>query len=261
MKFFIQLSFILTLGLLTSQCKKESHNHSANVGTNRTLKVSFVTDYGTDPIEFEKTYPFGPIAKIRFTRLSSFFSNLELKPSDGSAAIPVKDVVFANFGDPSGLSSKSQKVTFTFQVPDGTYSQFNFGIGLPPEINGKIPADFPAGSPLANTADYWASWDSYIFSKFEGRLDTLGNGVFGNLFTYHTGLNEAYMKRSLTKSGDFHIHDDKQEILVKIDVLDMFQKLDAASPIRWHSVAHGPKDALVNMAVANSFRNAIFLVP
>ena len=88
------------------------------------------------------------------------------------------------------------------------------GIGVIDTLNATAPTDYPSSHPLSKTSHYWTPWSSYIHSKLEGNIDTLGNG-FDLSFLYHTGTDELY--RTIDMSVDININDKKNEI-VEIDI-------------------------------------------
>ncbi|MDX1409945.1 MAG: MbnP family protein, partial [Saprospiraceae bacterium] len=86
------------------------------------------------------------------------------------------------------------ELTFT-GIPSGTYQSVQFALGVDPDLNATVPADYSSDHPLSDAGRYWHAWNSFIFSKTEGNLDTLADGTdnpdLG--FAYHTGTDAFYL--------------------------------------------------------------------
>ena len=135
-----------------------------------------------------KTYAAPSAAEgFRLSRLSFFVSDIRLVNRDGGTT-DLSEVEYLELG-PSGLAS------FTVpEVPRGEYVGLQFRLGLTAAQDSMQPKDFPAGSPLAMSAEYWVDWGSYVFMKIEGSTDTLADGRarFEQPFLFHIGQAATY---------------------------------------------------------------------
>jgi len=164
------------------------------------LTIRFKLVYGDVPLEMFKTYAY-PLTNDPFfmTRLSFFISDLALKSSEKEVLL--KDIDYLNLtttytgGTP--LNGFEYKLN---GVPAGQYSTLKFGIGVPMASNALQPKDFPAGSILSNTSEYWSSWKSYIFFRPEGKIKLSGSNAFDTDFALHLGADAAYRIVDLSKS-------------------------------------------------------------
>ena len=157
------------------------------VARETTLDLAVQGRFGTEPLELEsRTYAAPTAAEgFRLSRLSFFVSELQLL-QDGNAnasVVDVSDVEYIELG-PNGSTSLTLE-----DVPVGMYSRLRMRLGLTAAQDSLRPQDFPAGSPLARSEEYWVDWGSYVFLKLEGKTDTLQNNVqrYDQPFIYHIG--------------------------------------------------------------------------
>jgi len=113
-------------------------------------------------------------------------------------------------------------------VPVGTYNQLSFGVGVPVDLNKTNPSDYSTTHPLGadNSGEYWEAWDSYIFAKFEGQLDTNGDGFDGDdiSFAYHTGgwpelYEEVEFDNNLVLSAG-----ETTDLVFELDIQQLFKQ-------------------------------------
>ena len=176
------LLLCLPLAVLFASCKDETG----------TITVSFQATYGGSPLTmFENVdYDFGQ--RVEFTRAEFYVSNLRIYDLQGQPTelsdIELIDLSFNTRAD------AENGVTLTFSgIPTGTYQSMEFGIGVDDVLNATVPADYDSSHPLSNTGRYWHAWNSFIFSKIEGNLDTLGTDNPDLGFAYHTGTDDMYL--------------------------------------------------------------------
>lgn len=193
------------------------------IGVDGDLKVNFKAVYDGEPVVLldEYTYPDG--RKINFTRLSFYLSSMQLIADNGPTELD--DIAYVNMSSNLGNKTDSEAGTnYTISgLTEGDYSRFGFSFGLPATINATTPADYPADSPLAKTAEYWGGWQSYIFVKVEGNADLDNNGTLDNLegISLHIGSDETY--RPILVDKALKINDDNtEEISLTIDLKDLF---------------------------------------
>ena len=151
------------------------------------LVLNFKLLYEGEPLVMFEPLTYTTGERISFTRVSTYLSDITL---DNTL---VKDVDFIRI-DEGHLDASDAAIGFSYilpGVPAGTYEKLSFRYGIRPEDNARRPADYPSGHPLAASGEYWVSWNSYIFVKFEGRIDTDGDGQEDQGFALHLGSDEA----------------------------------------------------------------------
>ena len=100
-------------------------------------------------------------------------------------------------------------------VPAGDYTQLEFQIGLPPEVNHADIARWPATHPLNPLVNglHWSWQGGYVFAALEGRWSdvaaaraTPGRGEDPRGFSYHLATDARRM--AVRFRADFHIEGD-----------------------------------------------------
>lgn len=204
------------------------------------LKVNVQLTYGSEPLKMfeEYTYPTGE--SFFFSRFSFFTSKINLTDENGKANeildIAYHDLTNSHSGNQYGYS-------FTIgDVPTGSYNKLSFGLGVAPEFNAKTPADYDSDNILSNQSEYWGGWQSYIFTRTEGKIDLDGDGTKETGFALHTGADAAYRTISFDKS--MAIEDGKtQEITLVVDLkksLGVDNIYDIKSNPQIHSLSQQP---------------------
>ena len=184
------LLFLSAFLFLFTACDNDDDNSTAE----GTLEIFFEPVYGAegkliDPIT-NFTYANGNA--IRIVVSDMFLGNISLGAASSTKVL--SEVEYINLSEPTKDQSTglTDKFLVLNKVPAGEYSFFEFGIGVPPELNNKRPTDFPSSHPLSRSSHYWDPWNSYIFAKLEGKLDLQDNGSFNHNFVYHSGKDELY---------------------------------------------------------------------
>jgi hypothetical protein len=178
MKIIQYLVFSGLIALLIFACKDDDKEG--------TLTLHFKAVYDGQPLQTFHTYAYDPVQQIQFNLLSMYISDFTLYNSSSQKNLRDIELIDIGFDD---LQKAADGYTVVIDnVPAASYDGVLFGIGVPQDQNAKKPADFPSSSPLSKTGFYWEAWDSFIFMKTEGRLDTVGSGNFDVGFAMHTGL-------------------------------------------------------------------------
>jgi hypothetical protein len=246
MKFIQYLAFASLLAIIVFACKDDDKEG--------TLKLHFKAVYDGAPLQTFETYPFNGAEQIEFSLLSMYISDVRLY--NASAERHLSDIELVNIGFDTPQAATDGFALVLDQVPAGTYDGILFGIGVPADENAKKPADFPSSSPLSKTGNYWSAWESYIFMKTEGRLDTIGNGAFDVGFAMHTGSDDLF--RSMDGNVPLSIEDGKQtDLTIIIDYKKLLEGVD----IKYHPQNHTPQDTVQIKKLVNNFPSAISLMP
>ena len=244
MKNLLLLAF--SLGILAiSSCKKDDE-----VGT---VTLHFKAMYDGLPLKTFETLPFANGEQIQFTHMSFFVTDLELTDQSSNEMLDEVELINLSFDN---VAAVDEGYTLTISnVPAGAYDGIRFGVGVPTDLNQKKPADFPSSNPLSNTGYYWIPWNSYIFMKTEGRLDTLGNGALDLGFALHTGSDPLY--RILEGSLPLSVEDGKE---TSLDIVLDYKKLLEGIDIKTSPQNHNPEDIAIIQAIVDNMAAAFSLV-
>lgn len=200
MKSLHGLSLLFLLAILSlSSCDDDNDNPSDNNDTAQ-LELNFKLTYEGNSLHgFEEaTYPLG--YDFFLTKLSFFLSNSQLI-SDGSS-VPLFDAAFVDIlKDVTDQTSAEQGVSIMIDdAPVGEYDGVTWNIGVDSIENAKNPSDFANSSALALNGEYWAGWESYIFHKIEGKIDSDGDGSFSTNVALHIGSDMAFRQSTIDRS-------------------------------------------------------------
>jgi hypothetical protein len=185
--------YLLLILLVISSCKDKE---VVTPVENPTITSNFKLTFQGSPFSMNKRYSVNATTTI-FTRLSFFISNVVLISPSGETKLA--DVSFL---DLSTLDQNNSTAGINLNLgtaPAGTYTAIRLGIGLDNTHNAKRPSEYTVGNILAENAQYWDSWSSYIFSKMEGNLDADGDGTLETGITLHTGGSNVYKEFTLQK--------------------------------------------------------------
>lgn len=182
--------------LLSSSC---GDDEEPITGKTTDLNIVFKAVYGGQPLVFGETLTYEDGTPFNISKLQFFMSDVLLN-SENSAdpntplETELSEVQLINFASANATAAgAAQGVTATFgRVPTGAYTALKFGLGVIPEFNDDVPADYSSSHPLGASSNYWEVWESYIFLKLEGRTDTTGDGEFDQSLLYHTGTNPLF---------------------------------------------------------------------
>ena len=217
------------------------------------LSVNFKAVYQGLPLNMFSIRPFENGQQIDFSNLSFFISDLHLSGSPGSYTDEIPDLIDLSF---DLLSEAETGVSIKMNdIKAGSYNNLEFGFGVPPDLNAQQPQDFPSTHPLSNNGYYWEAWNSYIFSKMEGRLDTIGNGTLNMGFALHTGANNLY--RVLQATLPIVIEDGKE---TNVDIWVDYKALLEGVDIKSDPQNHDPADSIQIQKIVNNLADAITLV-
>ncbi|MEN9613341.1 MAG: hypothetical protein RLZZ628_4155 [Bacteroidota bacterium] len=237
------LFFLLLLFLTASKCKEDA------VLTTQ-LNINFKTIYNTTPFVLNKTYPYTSPSQVKFTRFNFFITKIALIGAKGTT-IALADAAKLDFTPLYKDATAATGLTLSYEVPQGDYTGIQFSLGVSDDLNAKNPNHQPANSPLSDAADYWDAWNSYIFSKLEGSVDTLNNNRFDKSFTIHTGGAEGVYK-PLIFNQSIPIHNNTK-LNFEIDM----NKILAGIDLKTVDGAHTLNDVTKMKAFMTAFSTAI----
>lgn len=193
----------------------QSCDDPVNLGSNQ-VDVTFKVEYDGEPLVMSlENYVYPGGIDMRISRFSVYLSNFKLENTSSEG------VHFLNFADINTSTSNAEKGTTVALSGDenGSYSNISFDIGISQELNAMIPADFPEDSPLSKSGEYWPGWNSFIFAKTEGKLDTDNDGMYETNMSLHLGSDDA--RRTISLNGTFKTGEANNSEIV-IDLKNLF---------------------------------------
>ncbi|MEM6379090.1 MAG: MbnP family protein [Bacteroidota bacterium] len=187
------LLWIACLALATFACD-DNNNNASTVD----LEMNFTSSFGTEPLlMYAQDYAYESGMELKFQLFQFYISDVKLLTETKSEnnALDLADIELVSFENVQSNEAADQGVSINFQeVPAGTYSGIQFGLGVAPDMNATQPGDYTPGHPLDN--HYWSWARGYVFTKIEGNADLDGDGTFEEKLTFHIGENDYF--RTLT---------------------------------------------------------------
>jgi hypothetical protein len=233
---------------------------SAACGKDKTgsVTVVFKGTYGDDPLVMFDKYAYAFGEEIQFTKSDFYVSNVVLGKPSGLAEVLI-DVELVDLSFTSEADAMAGAEFTIDNVPALSYNRFDFAIGLDPEMNASVPADWPASHPLSEPR-YWDAWSSYIFAKMEGNLDTLNTGNADLGWLYHTGTDKLYI--SLSTNSQFNVTDGgNTRITFTLDHKSLFGVGAGPVDIKNNPINHNPTDSIeITKIVENYTKSITFLI-
>ena len=243
MKYYVLLLCVFSVFL--SSCKNDDKEGS--------VTVHFVPYYDNQPLQIFSPKDFTGIEKVQFMHLSFLLSDLALLDGSGSTELKDVELVDMSFDD---LQDATEGFTITIDnLAEGDYDGIRFGVGLPPDVNDSTPNQYASSHPLSKNSYYWTAWNSYIFLKIEGTLDTLGTGLFDTGFAFHTGTDALYTILETNNIPISILDGENTDIHIAIDYKDLLQGID----IKANPQNHDPGDIQQIGAIVNNLQTAVTL--
>lgn len=226
-------------------------------GPSADFTVTYKSTYDGEQLTKYKDYPYGPAGyPLHFSRFSTYLSDIELIKSDGSTH-RLAEIEFLNFTPDNAGSDLSVTPAITYKnVPEGEYAGIRIGYGVKPSLNAKRPADFPASNPLSLEGEYWPGWNSYIFTKIEGKADADQNGMYEVALLYHCGSDPVY--KTYEFATPIHIHNGAAAATVVFDLKQVFTMADGSAYdiVTNFATSNNPSDVSVAQVLMTNFEQA-----
>lgn len=227
---------VLCVGILFLGCNSDEDLKEG------TLALNFTLSYGDQPMKMYQNYIYpNPEVAIQFSRVSFFLNTLSVR--DATKSTQVQDIDYINltnaYIDP--VQGKGQIFEIK-KVPTGTYNGMTFNIGLPAALNDKSPIDFGADHVLSSNAEYWTSWESYIFFKCEGLIADQTDPTPSIPLALHLGANFALLPVTLDKPFEI-VGGKTTTVNINIDLKRFFgdnKIYDIYSNPQLHSLSQQP---------------------
>lgn len=218
--------------------------------------LTFRATYDGELLEKYKNYPFGDKV-ILFDKFNTYLSDITLL--DGTSQRLLSDIEMVNFTPDSAPDNKAVEVTYKFTVPSGDYTGLKIGYGVKADLNAKGPADFPTDHPLYIESEYWSGWQSYIFTKIQGKVDLDGDDTPEASIFYHCGSDPVYAVATFNKNISVA---GTGSLIVEIDLKKLFtfdgQLLDLTQSSN-RTTSHDASNIVLGEKVMSNFKNATIL--
>jgi len=234
MKMYPAFLLIFAVFLLAS-CEPKNGSGLTDDLANVSLNVK--ANYGSLPFVVNEVYDYNG-DQIRIQTLQFFVSEVSLGKDNNDEE--VDEVEFLDFNTLTNPTMAAEGLAIGGgSVPTGSYPGINMGIGILPEYNSQTPDQFAPSHPLSETSRYWSDWNSFIFLKIEGSMDTDGDGMFDDQnFVYHVGSDPTYEGIEISKNISL-AKDQNMDLTLILDVEKLFVRdgvhLDIeASPMIHH---------------------------
>ncbi|MEP7268568.1 MAG: MbnP family protein [Saprospiraceae bacterium] len=187
--------FLIMLAFIFTQCHKEEGTTTLetpdSLGIKGDLNLSFAPRFGDQAFEPVKSYTYTGKQKVMFSKVDFYITGIKLegnKPYESD---------MAGLIDLTGDADK--RLISMIDIPSGNYTGITFTFGVTPILNKKSPKDFTSNNPLSFASNYWADWDSYIFSVVQGLFDENGQGNFNAGFSILTGTDDCSEKVEINR--------------------------------------------------------------
>lgn len=249
MKNYWSLSLFALLLLAASGCKDDNPITPANPD----FKVTFRATYDGAALEKAKDYPYDDFM-VRFDQFQLALSDVTLLK--GNQEVRLTESEYFDFMPDNSTTNLSQTFerTYAEQVAPGQYTGFKIGFGVKPVLNAKKPADFSSTDPLYS-ADYWSSWQSYIFMKVIGTANRDNLGQPNLDLVYHCGGDPSY--QVFTFDHPISVTEDGGSMTVTFDLKKLFTLNGAPYDIEAKpTFSHNANDVALMTELMAQFRLA-----
>lgn len=244
MRLFTFLLPVVLCGMLFMGCRDDKEG---------SLTLHFIPTHEGLPLVTFEPLDLAGHPPLQFTHLSMLVSDMTIFDLPESVLLKDVELVDMSFDDAdSALEGYTLRLD---KLQAKTYRGFSFGIGVPPVLNNKQPADFASSHPLSKTGYYWEPWSSFIFMKIEGRIDTLAPLDYETAFAFHTGSDPLY---TLLESDQIEIviEDGKNtDVFIAVDFVRLLEGIDIAS----NPQNHNPADLVQIAEIVNNLQSAVTL--
>ncbi|MBK7425872.1 MAG: hypothetical protein IPI60_01960 [Saprospiraceae bacterium] len=240
-------TLLISMIVLLGACEKEPM-----VVEKAGLKLTFKAVYDSEPLLLSRNYEFMNGDSIRFQRADLIISDISI---GNSKNVSLSQVEWLGFSEKNADPSKIEEgFSFNFNdVEPGVYTSLYWNIGLNQVQNRSTPANYTFPHPLSNAELYWAGWNSYIFSRTDGKLLT-ESGTYD--FSYHTGGD--ILTRALEWNQNIELKaGEVKEIIIYIDYKKIFVQDGEVYDIKNNLSSHTSAQIAVAHAIADNMKLAV----
>lgn len=240
-KTLIYSLFFAAIVIFSLQCRKVEPIKTGSLAMNFSLSYD-----GEDIDLFTDEKPYLDF-EILFTRFATFLSDAVFL-TDG-ADYTLFDTELIHFT--SGTEERTSIIIN--DIPASKYTGLELGIGLNSVVNAKRPEDYASGEALNKAEFYWEAWESYIFTKTEGKV-TSDDGYTS--FAYHTGGDDSYRIARLMHELEIKA-DETLEMNFNIDLKKIFRKGDSYYNLQYLQSLHNQGQSEDMNTIADNIVQAI----
>ena len=250
--------FLVLLSIAMISCSDESNEGDI------ILNLKAVFD-GEPLIVNTGSYEYADGKIITFSKLTLYLSDINLIKNNGDRE-EINDIAFIDWTETNrDLAGAEAGVEIRKTIPTGKYKGIEFGIGVAPDLNAMEPGDFSNDHPLAQAGQYWTVWNSFIFSKTEGKYDADDDGQPELGFAYHLGSDLLYREfDSETATGSMSLDisgDGSDAVNLSIDFRELFDDqaggaIDISATPSFHNPAD-PDQQVVGVLMADNYKKAM----
>jgi hypothetical protein len=239
-------TLLLAVIVLFGACEKEPQEEKAS------LKLTYKAVFDSEPLLLSKNYELMNGDSIRFQRADLFISDISIGNSEN---VSLSLVEWLGFSEKNADPTKIEEgFSFTFNdLEPGLYTSLFWNIGLDQVQNSSTPSAYTFPHPLSNAEVYWAGWNSYIFSRTDGRLLS---GTDHYDFSYHTGGNQLMRALELNENFELKAGEEK-EIIIYIDYKKIFVQNGQVYDIKNNLSSHTSAQIGVAHAIADNMKGSI----
>ncbi len=253
------LSLLISLLFITIGCDETNSSE----GDITQVDVTFRAMYNEAPLEINERYDLDG-RTIMIEKLSFYLADLSLK--DGIKEFSISEIDFIDFTTTNtsqeGAAAGVQISKNT--VPLGDFDGLSLSIGVPSDLNESVPSDFSSSHPLGRTSEHWSQWDSYIFSKIEGKYDTDGDPTqLEESFIFHVGTDPMFRIQEFTDMDITTKEGSSTSVELDIDVKELFRSgtgyIDLTVENAIHSNPDNPEGFALASKISDNWKNSLIL--
>lgn len=237
--------YCICLGIFCS-CNKSEQTADG------TIKLSFISNFGSEFFNALQPYAYAGKQSIKFNNFEFFVTGVQLSGTNGLINLDYHGKMSL-----TGSNSSDRTLTWT-GIKAGDYTSIRFTVGVTSILNKKLPKDFNSSDPLSSTSDYWDAWNSYIFSKIEGVVDTGGLKTFDLGFAIHTGTDASAQVATISKPFTV-IENQTTAIALNLDVKAVFTSSGQFFDLVKNPLNHNPTNIDILKGFSERLVNAIQL--
>ncbi len=243
--------FAVLFAFVATQYACKDDDDIVPASTTTEVALNFNAKYGADDLVLNSTYDYEG-SGVKFSNLNFYISNVVLVKASDTDQTEILEIALIDFTTADGNKVVARN------VPTGTYSGLKINIGVPSDLNRLPPTDFATTHPLGNDSQYWSAWDSYIFAKIEGAMDTLNAQIYDHGFLYHSGTDAANKEISINRN--LELTADATGVLeFDFDLKALFNMNGTPLNIKDNPIVHDPNNLTITLNLMNNFNNALSL--
>ncbi len=212
---------LLILSLIYS-CSKDEDMDPA------TLKIEFDFSVGGEDLEFGKVYTINGDA-VSFDVANYYIGGISFGQANGTTI---------NLTDQYLLGGLQNSATLSNEIERSDITDVKFFIGVDPSTNSQSETDFtsrPSSDPLGiqDPSMHW-NWNTgYKFVRFDGDVDTDGDGTVDTGVAYHLGSDA--MLKNLEYAANVSIDEGENTLTFSFDLAQFFTGVDLSTELDTHT--------------------------